>query len=309
MKKMFLAAMLLLGMSILLSCKQQPIQEELDDDIVLVGVSVSYENLGFVNEEPLSKAAEPNGIYGIQVREYIDINDIHNSSKYCYGLFDDISKLEIQFKKNHKYFIRIDYFPNGKNELPIMSNGYSPLQIEPWHLVTNVVLNTIFYTSEFDLAFIGSTTEGDYDRYMYWNEGFVPTDNSPLPVHFLRMNAGLIFLLEKVEGYSYDNVLVCLTDWGKKYQTAITDGDNRITIDKITLGVGVWGEGIPELYDYEIEIGTAESPSLFYKGKIEIKRNTMRTYNVKLESDLTTNPMNFSYESDKYEEDNGGYLN
>ena len=311
MKRLLFATSLLLGLSILLSCEQKAAQEDLDDDIILVGVSVSYENLNFINEEPLSKAVEANGLYGIQVNEYINENDIWNSERYCFGLYDDIAQLKIQFKRNHKYFIRIDYFPNGKNELPYKSNGYSPLQVMPWNDVTTIpTINTITYSSYFCLDYVGSLIKEPYDRYMYWNENFVPKDNTPLPVHFLRMNAGLTFKLEKVEGFDFNTVQVKWCTWEQIYSKTIGSGANEIVIDKIVLGNHTWGEGgLPDLYYQEFEIGTPENPSLFYKGQIELKRNTMRTYSIKMESDTTINEMNVSYDSNTYEQDNGGYLN
>lgn len=314
MRKLSYSLLLVLSLFAVLSCEKQSKQNpQEEDEYVSVRFNVSYENVGFVSDEPLSKAVEPNALYGICVREYQEghENDIHNSDKYCFGLYDDISQLVIQFKRNRKYFIRMRYFPNGKNELPYRDNSFSPLQVNPWHLVEQIpALNTITYSSSLDLAYIADGTKQPYDSYMYWNESFIPVDNTPLPVRFLRMNAGLTFKLEKVDGFDYNVVQVRDCNWDIVYSANVANGDTQIVIEKLSLGYSTWGEGgLPELYNNEFEIGTPDNPSLFFKGVLQLKRNTMRTYSVKMESDITINAMSISYEDGTFNEDNGGLIN
>lgn len=312
--------MLLVGASVVFaSCeKEQGKENENENEFVLVGCNVSYENLEFVSEEPMTKATEPNAIYAIQVREYD--SDIYTAHSYCYGFYDDISSLEIRFKRNHKYQILMDYFPNGKNEIYKSGNDYgAPFTRIPQNLSTPITFNKIEYSTDHDLGYIcgaGIATEeyhsmqGYYlplTRYMYINPEFIPKDNSPLSVYFLRMNAGLTIKLEKVEGFDFDKVQLFESEFSPVYEADVKNGQTEIKVPSITL----WGEWdcIPELRTIQYKIGTKENPALFYQGDIELKRNTMRTYTIKLETDETVNPMSVSYEDKEFEQDDKGYLN
>jgi hypothetical protein len=318
MKRILYAVMLLLGMSIVASCEKEKGKEnENENEYVLVGCNVSYENLEFVSEEPMTKATEPNAIYAIQVREYD--SDIFTAHSYCYGFYDDISSLEIRFKKNHKYLIHMDYFPNGKNELVYNGLDYgSPIERVPRNLNTPIEFNKIVYDTNHELGTIGSAAiaTNEYgaiqyylpiNRYMYINSAFIPKDNTPLSVLFLRMNAGLTIKLEKVEGFDFDTVQLYESDFSPTYEADVKNGETEIKVPLIAL----WGEWdcIPELRTIQYKIGTKENPALFYQGDIELKRNTMRTYTIKLETDETVNPMSISYENSEYSQDDGGYLN
>ena len=309
--------MFLLGLSATISCNKEQ-NKEPENEYVSVHFNVSYENLEFISEVPLTKATEPNAIYGIQIREYI--SDIYTSDDYCYAFYDNINDLEIRFKKNHKYFIQIDYFPNGKNEIYKSGADYgAPFTRIPQDLSTPVEFNKVIYSTDHGLGYLcgaGIATEEyhymqgyylPFDRYMYINPAFVPTDNSPLPVHFLRMNAGLTIKLEKVEGFDFDTVQLFESEASPKYEANLKNGENEIVVPKITL----WGhwEGIHEVFTIKYKIGTKENPARFFKGDIELKRNTMRTYTIKLEADETINPMSISYEDSEYLQDDGGYLN
>lgn len=309
------------------SCTKEPATQNdnvENEELVCVNFSATYEGIDFDQEYPLTKTGGSNALYGIQVNEYVTghENDIYNTEHYCYGYYDDISKLQISFKKNHKYFIRIDYFPNGKKDIYKFGHDWgSPFSVTPYLPDSSPIpFNKIQYSTQFDLGYIGMPCVatknyhecyGFYqaiDRYMYFNGEFVPTDDSSLSVHFLRMNAGLTIKLEKVDGYNYDQVQIYESDFSPIYTANVKAGETEIVIDKIVLGLEYW-DGIPDLYYVDYKIGTPQNPSLFYRGNIELKRNTMRTYTIRLANDLTSTNMNVSYEDQPYAEENGGNLN
>lgn len=279
-----------------------------EPEYVSVNFKVTYEGLELVSESELTKAVEQNGIYGVAIKEYVN----NNPELYCYGLFDDISQLQVNFKRGERYSIMIDYFPNGKNELVHNGNVYeTTMSITPWHNAPSVVLNQIVYSTTHTVSEILFSYYQPYDRYGYVNYNYVPTDNSPLPVYFLRLNAGLTVKLETVEGFVFETVRMYGGYTAVTYTADIAGGADEIVIDKIALGWnGVdWSNGICDLYNVHYEIGTPDNPTMFFDGDIELKRNTMRTYTIKLESDMTTNAMSVSYEEAPYGADNGGYLN
>lgn len=285
------------------------VEVEVDDTYVTVGFNTMYEGISLVEEMPLTKASEPNGLYGVRVIQCVgDKSAQAYGSKYCYGIFDDISLLQIQFKRNERYAIMMDYFPNGKNEIPYLTNEYSPLQVMPHHAASPATLNTIVYSNYFELAYICK----DYgnkicDRYCYWNENFIPTENASIPINLLRMNAGLVFNLNISEGQEYDKVIVKIND--KQYSANLSNGETQIVVDKVMLDMNNYDGTIPDLFYMDCIIGTPDKPTLFYEGQVEIKRNTIRTYSVRVDADIIMNSVSVTHETGDFKQDNGGYLN
>lgn len=67
-----------------------------------------------VTQEPLSRfTPDNNDLYGIQVY-YAPISG-GNYKHYAYGLFDDVSDVEIELLSDYKYQFRIDMVDDGKN--------------------------------------------------------------------------------------------------------------------------------------------------------------------------------------------------
>lgn len=292
----------------LFSCQKEI---TVDNEYVTVSFNTTLEGVSLQDEIPFTKASEENGLYGVQVNvcdsEY---DGFSYSEKYCYGIFDDISILQIKFKRNEKYVIRIDYFPNGKNEIPYTTNGYSPLQVMPWHISVPATLNEIVYSNNYCLDYICCYWAVTCDRYSYWNENFIPTDNASIPINLLRMNAGITIDLSEVEGQEYS--LINMSFNGHTFSANVSNGDTQIVIENIMLDMNQYvgiEKSIPDLFYYECIIGTPEQPTLFYKGQLEVRRNTMRTYAVRLEADMTTNGINVTYENGGFGTDSGGYLN
>ena len=314
----------ILGLAIIImavSCTQK---QDIMDEYVSISFKPTYEGLALCSESVLTKSVEANGIYGINVRECdADYpNQLSLSEKYCYGLFDDIQLLQIKFKRGHRYFIRMDYFPNGKNEIVHDNNNVYelPLKVVPGVDIETVELNKIEYSSSHDIGYLCGfdITHKDYDfgyagqllpcdRYMYWNANFVAEDDTAIPVNFLRMNAGITIKFETED--DFDEVQLFYNESSPLYVTTILGNNDEIVVPKIALGVSSWNNGISELYTFNYKIGTADNPSLFFDGDIELKRNTMRTYTIRLQADVTTTPLSVTYEDTPYGEENGGYLN
>lgn len=308
MKKLFQFTLFFCCVGLGVSCSNIQPQEEADDEYVIVRFDVAQESISLVDEKPLTKASEPNGLYGVRVLQCVGDKDAQDyGSAYCYGIFDDISLLQIQFKRNERYAILMDYFPNGKNEIPYLTNGYSPLQVMPHHAASPATLNTIVYSNYFELAYICKDYGKICDRYCYWNENFIPTENASIPINLLRMNAGLVFNLNISEGQEYDKVIVKIN--GKQYSANLSNGETQIVVDKVMLDMNHNVGSIPDLFYMDCIIGTPDKPTLFYEGQVEIKRNTIRTYSVHVDADLIMNSVSVTYETGDFEHDDGGYLN
>ena len=276
------------------------------DELVTVSFNPTYDNATLVAETPLVKADEPvenNALYGIQIREYVNENSIHSCVRYCYGLYDDISLLTISFRRNHKYFIIMQYYPNGKKDLPYETDGYSPITVHDG----KPKLNTIYYSQDTGMDALHSAPSTFCDVYTYWNESFYAKENSAIPIHFYRMNASVTFEFEKVEGNDYEEVVV--RGYEKTYTLGLNGESNEIVIDNIPFSISTWGIGLPETKKDMVSIGTRENPTQFFYGEIELKRNTMRTYMIKLENNIVTNSVSVSYDDGELRTENCGYLN
>jgi len=282
-----------------------------EPEYVSVVFNPTYEGMELISEMPLTKAVEPNAVYGVAVYKLADNNNsLSYADRYCYGFYDDISLLEVQFKRNDRYCIMMQYFPNGKNDIPNFGEADAKFfGVTPWHISSDIEMNELVYSTQSTIQGILFETYFPYVQYGYMNECFVPTTNTSIPVHFYRLNAGLTIKFEVVDGFSYESVRLFGGD-GTTYTADIANGEREIVINNIALG---WKTDVTkelcDIYPAHYEIGTPDNPTMFFNGDIELKRNTMRTYTIKLQGDNVIGSMNVTYEEEPYGADNGGYLN
>ena len=111
MKKFFsiYVVLLITAFISMVSCTKEEIMTE--NEIIEVGLNIKTNRLPLASEIPLTKGASTD-IYGLNIYEY---KDDFAENPYCYGLFTSLDKLTIKFRKGYKYFIMIDYIPNGQN--------------------------------------------------------------------------------------------------------------------------------------------------------------------------------------------------
>lgn len=313
----------------LVSCseKEAPSQTEEEDEFVSVGLNLRTENVELVSEVPLTRAGENNKMYGIRIEEYEDFDrDQYDRHPYCYALFDDIQNVIVKFRKNKHYFITIDYFPNGKNEIGFSGTEYGcPFQRFPSSPhYSPIPFNEIIYDTDDTMYCLGSSMlhpkpstaysaqtyslDCHFERYIYMDWNFVPSDDSTLDITLLRAQGGFKFVFEKVEGFDYSNVVVRISE--TNYTIDVTK-NSVLEISDLTMG-GSTLPFEPECRELEanVSIGTAQNKTEIFNGKLNVKRNILQTFSVKLKpADTTTNPLNIMNESGGMTNEEGGVLN
>lgn len=320
MKRFFrlYAVLMFTALITMVSCEKNEIMEE--KDFIEVGFNVKADRLPLAYENPLTKGTSTD-IYGLNILEY---QNEYEENPYCYGLFTSLDNIVIKFRKGYKYFILIDYIPNGQNLI-----GFDGLEWgSPFHRALHVtetepvVFDRLVYSPENWLMGIGSEImhivpstlygdqkRGDFERYLYQMWEFIPpTDGEAVDVELLRANAGVTFVFEKVDGYNYSKVDIKLDCF--EYTVDLSKSD-RLVIPQITMGRSYnIGENTRETTNLNLYIGTPKNETEIFGGDIEIKRNTMRTYTVKLKPQSTTdNPFDVSLDDTSMGNENIGNLN
>ena len=101
----------LLAIASIFSACKDALPENLDDDIISVGLSLSGEIS--ITDEPLTKTGESNALIGIQVYQA--------GSPYAWGLFDTTDGISICLHSGSEYSIICQYIKNGKEVLHYFS--------------------------------------------------------------------------------------------------------------------------------------------------------------------------------------------
>lgn len=309
MRKLLFAILFLLGIIwAVSSCEKTPnsiIQEEVLD----VDLTFSLENLSLVFEEPLSRADNTNdAIFGISIWQYRAANEYgyEEPIPYCYGLFDDFSKLTVKFNKGKKYQINISYLPNGKNEIYFggteWGEPFCRFPSEPHS--SPITFNSMVYDNQDALYCLncgyvvlkdGTRGTAPIDFYAYAGDITI-TDSATLPITLLRHNAGFTILFEE-GSVKYDDIYIQIPQY-KSF--TVKASDMKFEIPKIYT--------FREQEQWDISIGTPTEKGLFYSGEITLKRNTKATYRLKLEpQDIVSSVMGITVQEEWNNED-GGYL-
>lgn len=328
MKKLIYLISIIVCSFAMFSCESieiEPIVPEVQEDVfVTVSFSVGAEGVVLVGEEPLTKASSPSDLYGFSIYEYEDFDhDCWTYHEYCYGLLDNISDLSIKFRKGYHYLLTMIYLPDGKSIVEKKGIEYGvPFCRYPSITVSEEIpLNSVIYDTEntlyclggsFDTYDYGRCYHAPFDFYVYKDWNFEPKNDEKISIELKHANAGITFQYNKVEGFDYDKVVVKFVNEQWEYTTDITSDDNKLVIPLITISES----GTPfvnHLCDYdcvEVIIGTSEEPSLFYRGKLGLTPNVMKTYDVYLRPvGSTTNPFDITSESDSMSNETCGSLN
>lgn len=285
-----------------------------EDEFVTVNFSLTADGVSLTEEMPLTKGAN-NAIYGIKVTEYVNYGHSDETKEYCYGLYDDVSNLSITFRKGYHYDFMVEYVPNGKNEFKKYGTEYQIPFCRFPHIShsSSIKFNQINYDFEDTLYLLGEIHLKPVEHYVFRDWDFVPSENGMETLELEKGGAGLTFVYESVEGYTYNNVNLKIlnANYDYNYSTKITD-KNKVVIPLIALWVShTPGEnGVQKTEQLEVAIGTNENEGAFFRGYVEIKANTMRTYTVLLQPQGTnTGNINFTYQNGAMEQENQGYLN
>jgi hypothetical protein len=293
------------------SCEKSLNDASTQNEVVYVDLKISLEKLDLISEEPLTRADNTNNaIFGISIWQ-LRAPDAYGNEEpvpYCYGLFDDFSKLTVKFIKGKKYQIGISYLPNGKNEIlydsGIMEWGEPFCRFPSTPHSSPITFNTMVYDNEDALYCLncgyvamkdGAKGLAPIDFYAY--EGVVTiTDAASLSIKLLRHNAGFVILFEE-GSVKYDDIYIQIPQYRN---FTVKASDMQFEIPKIYI--------FQEEEKWDISIGTPNEPGLFFSGEIILKRNTKTTYRLKLEAqEIVSSLMGITIQDEWYTE-NGGYL-
>lgn len=315
----FYVFFLLTTLITMISCTKNEMVEE--REFIEVGLNIKTDRLPLASETPLTKAGDSKDIYGFNIYEY---TDVYEENPYCYGLFTSLDKLVVKFRKGYKYCIFIDYIPNGQNIIGFNSKEWGSPYHRALHIEekSKITFNKLVYDSENWLMALGNPimhiapnklfgpqSRGNFERYLYQIWDFTPPANGEeVDIKLLRANAGVTFIFEKVEGYSYSKVDVKIDCFENTVDLTET---NTLQIPQITMGRSYNLDSVSNDAEVlKVVIGTPKNDSEIFNGEIEIKRNTMRTYTVKLKPQSTTeNPFDVTMENGDMATENNGNLN
>jgi len=157
-----------------------------------------------ISEAPLSRASG-NDLYGIQVYSCGATDETNNYKAYAYGLFDDLTQMNIKLIEGYKYQFVATMVVDGKEKIWSSNDGeYSC----PFGYTTEPqISNSFIYSNEETL--IGSTKVGNIkygystlknqfqgfrpnlDRYYGEHTGYIPTENGNVAIDMKRTVFGL----------------------------------------------------------------------------------------------------------------------
>ena len=299
----------------------------LTEDMVTVGIKALGELSG--TETPLFRSNSDSNskpLWGVQVclapeqgQEY----DVSNATKVAHGVFDDLSKITLSLNRNKKYSIEATYMPNGQNEIHYYgpSNDYWELPFNTYGW-TKTPINQVIYSPSDYLYGLGggsNTPAGDandrrrsllneMDRYYGFVSEYTPVEGGSIELDMKRTVFGLTFIGTKVDGFTYDKLLVrlradaSLGELPKEYTLQVDNSQptSQLVIPLICM-IGVRRSALEANYveTFKISIGTAENPALLFYGDISVKRNTMHTYTFNMGTDNVDGGVNATFSDGK----------
>lgn len=305
MKKLwYLCAIALLGMGCSTE-NEAPAKEKeqpTDEETVVISLGSKFTE----REEPLNdwtRAGESNDLYGFQVWanedgvEAIDepLNN-HTAIPVCCGVFDNLNDIKIELSTKYTYNIALTYVPNGKNLVYLHPSGCyeGPFNMQNW---TPTPLNKVLYTendwmySILNNAVNSSDNDNRHDGIYrlnvdhYYGQvlNIIPKADNIISINLKNMIWGLTLRAKKVEGKTYDKLLVKLTINGRHTRDFYMTIDPNKEVSELVIPKILLSGYCSQYYlisDYSnkerLTIGTDERPSDIISTEISIKRNVMK---------------------------------
>lgn len=273
-----------------------------NDETVVISLGSKFTE----REEPLNdwtRAAGGNDLYGFQVwanekgSEAIDNpQNNYTAIPICCGVFDNLNDIKIELSTKYTYNIALTYVPNGKNLVYLHSSGCyeGPFNMQNW---MPTPLNKVIYTendwmySILNNAVNGSDNNNRHDGIYrlnvdhYYGQVFniIPKADNIISINLKNMIWGLTLRAKKVEGKTYDKLLVKLAISGQHTRDFYINIDpnkevSELVIPKILLSASCFHYYLISDYSEStrMTIGTDERPSEIISTEISIKQNVMK---------------------------------
>lgn len=243
-----------------------------------------------VSEGPLKSMEDINDLFALQ------FYDLENGRAYARVVGNDISKIKVEFKAEHKYKVKMTYLKNGAN---IIRKTGENMWGTPFNAIfSETEINKVYYTSSTELNHISesfldtpdqtsSQRYGKYvevDRYHGIVEEFeVAEETETITINMKRMVFGVRLYVEHEEAdINVIQFSVNHHNHQQKYSIAMTEGKGMLEIPFLSFGFpGFYSNeldhGIVDNYreEVKISIGTAENGIQFFDGTVSIPRNVM----------------------------------
>lgn len=298
MKKIFLFAISVMSL-IACSSGSEAIQEEQQETQQSKMVEVGVKLTGEINitSTTLSKASSGTPVYGVQIYEHGN-RDKH----YAYGIFSDLSKLRVKMSTTKTYDIEILYLPQGSIIYHSGDVWQLPFNTFDW---SGTTMDNLYYSVANYIHSLGNgmnclTDErthasfNEIDQYYGYLQDYVPEEGKTINVDMKREVFGLTFKSNKIEGYSFNNLVIkvnakaALGDNPHKYTMTI---DNTKQINELVIPIisMKFFQNVETTNDVDISIGTTENESSIYSGTITVAHNMMYTLSFDLKTSEVTN--------------------
>jgi len=241
---------------------------------------------------------------------------ISDAQKVAHGVFDDLSKVTLTLNKKKRYCIKATYMPNGQNEIHYYgpTNDYweLPFNTFAW---TKTPINQVIYSPNDYIIGIGygmNTPAGDannrirtllneMDRYYGFVTEYIPVEGGAIEIDMKRTVFGLTFVGTKVDGFTFDKLVIKFYPAGATTlfpNTYTLNVDNSQPTSQLVIPLicimDVRRSALENTYveTFKVSIGTEENPALLFYGDINVKRNTMHTYTFDMGSDEVDSSVN-----------------
>lgn len=320
--KKFIFVFFLFG---LISCNNYDYSNDynhsVNNDKVIVKLSTNqYKE----SEEPLLRSISGSSdLYGFQVYRCDNTDSEYPETEYkvCYGIFDNISDIEIELSNKYKYNIEMVYLPNGKNLVYYHSSGCYELPFNEFFW-NPTALNTVYYSESNNIYALNmicvnendnnNRSSGyyrtDIDYYYGYLLNFVPKSNETITIDLKNMIWGLKLKAKRVEGENYNQLIVKInsrSNCPKTFYLNVNDDITEFVIPKILLGGSAENYYKDSSYEYFVDfsVGTEKNPFEIVNGSIGIKRNVMKVIEFNVTNDKTNSTINITTDNNEMTEE------
>ncbi|MBQ8770287.1 MAG: hypothetical protein IJZ60_03900 [Bacteroides sp.] len=171
--------------------------------------SIGFKGEISISEAPLSRASG-NDLYGIQVYSCGATDETNNYKAYAYGLFDDLTKMNIKLIEGYKYQFVATMVVDGKEKIWSSNDGEYACPFRGDVMDKNKISNKFIYSQSqslinltnginsgfsqmvsTDINGFTSHNRPNLDRYYGEHTGYIPTENGNVAIDMKRTVFGL----------------------------------------------------------------------------------------------------------------------
>ena len=168
-------------------------------------VSLGFTGEISVSESTLSRASG-NDLYGINVLCCPATGDTKNYTAYAYGLFDDLTTINITLLEGYKYKFVATMIVDGKDKIYCNGGKYQepfmPNNIWGCEITNSFVLSKSAWLDGLSMGFVrmieGTFRYPNIDRYYGEYIDYIPTENGSVSINMLRTVFGFKVIAENL---------------------------------------------------------------------------------------------------------------